>query len=350
VEAPPLTGKAAELEAKYEKMLASLKREIESSLPAIDEKKKSAFLDAAAALNESPSVEAGMTAAQVAEFKAARSLAESNVMECARALLGDLGSFLGSDKLDGKLMKASILVHGTPRRLAEFAQQGKAEVGLLESLFADEALMKQILEAGGALGGAYGKAMQIYTAILQASERARERGSIFQRLALGTSLEMDSPNPVERYLHYEKAYLDSELDPGFKDMTAWECRFITSGERGLNDLAWFRDMLRTYRPDHIRNPDYKWRYTRIVKSDFPYTSIRKDSELGTASGRARGLDAWRHEPSASRRGSIPRSPTGPCPIGRRPAGWSISAPGGRTPRVGWTSTWIRGPANFPTLT
>jgi hypothetical protein len=31
----------------------------------------------------------------------------------------------------------------------------------------------------------------------------------------------------------------------------------------IEDLEWMRGMLRNYRPDHIRNPDYKWRYCRI---------------------------------------------------------------------------------------
>ncbi|MGY8750274.1 MAG: hypothetical protein ACKVHR_19710, partial [Pirellulales bacterium] len=184
--------------------------------------------------------------------------------------------------------------------LAEFAQQGPAEEKLLEQLFADEALMKQILNAGGANGGEYGEAMQVYTAILAKSERAREVGSIFQRLALGTAIHMPwlldkekggvhnivyrtqtTVDQVERYLHYEKAYLAGELDPAFKDMNTWECRFITDDPYSDEDLAWTRKMMQNYRPDHITNPDYKWRYVRIVKSDVPYVSPTSDPALGT---------------------------------------------------------------------
>ena len=143
-------------------------------------------------------------------------------------------------------MKVAILRHATPRGLAEFAQQGSEEKALLDTLFADEALLKQILMSGGANGGEYGEAMQVYAAIREKSERAREVGSIFQRLALGTALHQpwlpgkekggvygivfgDNQAPdgqVARYLHYEKAYLADELDPAFKDMNAWECRYI----------------------------------------------------------------------------------------------------------------------------
>jgi hypothetical protein len=141
--------------------------------------------------------------------------------------------------------------------------------------------------------------MQVYTAILDASEKASKPG-ILQRLALGTALHMPwipgkdkgavpgivyrtqtKIDQVPRYLHYEKAYLNDELDPAFKDMTTWECRFITNSEYSNEDLEWMRKMMRNFRPDHITMPDSKWRYSRIVKSDVPYTSTRHDPTLGT---------------------------------------------------------------------
>ncbi|MCE9520212.1 MAG: hypothetical protein K8R87_11760, partial [Verrucomicrobia bacterium] len=277
------------LRAKYEAMLSSLSKEVVSSLPAIDEKKKAAFLEARTALASLEAPAMGSNAADVAKYKEALTQVEAKMMDSARALLADHGAFLGSDALDGKLVRISILTHGTPRGLAEFSQQGKAEEALLDKLFADEALMKQIAVAGGAMDGNYGKAMQTYAAILEKNERAREVGTIFQRLALGTSIALSCNDPVERYQHYEKAFLDGELDPAFKDMTPWLCRFITVGERGLDDLAWMRKMLRNYRPDHIRTSDYHWRYIRIVKSDMPYDSIRKDDDLGSKSQQALAL-------------------------------------------------------------
>jgi hypothetical protein len=144
--------------------------------------------------------------------------------------------------------------------------------------------MKDMLEAGGAMVGNYGPAMQIYTAIQQASPRARS--GILQRLALGTALRHASPikqrnavtetnaptvvDPVKRYLHYEKAYLDRELDPAFNNMTAWECRMIVNSEAPDHILAWGREMLRNYRPDHITTPDYGWRYSGAVRTDVAY--------------------------------------------------------------------------------
>jgi hypothetical protein len=71
-------------------------------------------------------------------------------------------------------------------------------------------------------------------------------------------------------MYYEKCFLEGELDPGFKDLTTWEYRFATDSPYSNEDLTWCRKMMRIYRPDHITNPDYKWRYARIVKTDVPY--------------------------------------------------------------------------------
>ena len=48
-------------------------------------------------------------------------------------------------------------------------------------------------------------------------------------------------------------------------------------------------MLRQFRPDHITNPDQKWRYTRVVKSDLPYCSTRHDPSLGLPQQQALAL-------------------------------------------------------------
>jgi len=210
--------------------------------------------------------------------------AQTNEFNAAQALLAELEPFLSNDKLDTALVKCVVLTEATPRGLAEFAQQGREQESLVEQLLADSALMKQMLEAGGAKAGKYGPAMQIYTAIQKNTPHAKN--GILQRLALGTSLEhavpiaqrnrADQPgaapvvDPVKRYLHYEKAYFDGELDPAFPNMTAWECRYITNADAPDHVLAWGRQMLRNYRPDHVRNPDYGWRYSGIVRTDVAY--------------------------------------------------------------------------------
>jgi hypothetical protein len=210
--------------------------------------------------------------------------AQNKELIAAKALMANVEPFLASDKRDPALVACAVLAGATPRGLAEFAQQGKEQESLVERLLADNALMKQMLEAGGARGGKYGQAMQIYDGIQKASPKAAT--GILQRLALGTALhhalpigqrnavaETNAPtivDPVKRYLHYEKAFLDGELDPAFKDMTAWECRMIVNSEAPDHILAWGREMLRNYRPDHIYASDYGWRYSGAVRTDVAY--------------------------------------------------------------------------------
>lgn len=211
----------------------------------------------------------------------------------ANVLLADVDSFLSSDKLDGKLAKCEVLAQATPRGLAAFAQQGREQEALVDKLLSDEKLMKEMLIAGGAKFGKYGRAMEIYTAILQASPKAGE--GVLQRLALATSLEhavaiqqsnakdhADAPatvDPIKRYQHYEKACLNGELDPAFKKLSTWEFRMVVDCDAPDEILAWGREMLRNYRPDHVLNPDYGWRYSAAVRTEVRYGSQNVKDDL-----------------------------------------------------------------------
>lgn len=218
--------------------------------------------------------------------QAALAQAQANELKAAEAILADLQPIIASDRLDSSLVRAAVLAKATPRGLAEFAQQGNEHAALVDQLLGDDALMKQMLLAGGADSGKYGPAMQVYTAIQKASPKARD--GVFQRLALATALEHAVPvkqnnaqtettaptivDPVKRYLHYEKAYLDGELDPAFKNFSVWEYRMVVDCDAPDSILAWGREMLRNYRPDHIYNPDYGWRYSGTVRTEVKYGS------------------------------------------------------------------------------
>ena len=207
-----------------------------------------------------------------------------------------LNQFLASDALDALLAKFVVLNDATPRGLAEFAQEGRERWMLVENLLADTDLMKRMLVADGAnaesLGRSgygparYGEAMKIYSDIKEASAKAAE--DILQRLALAISLEHAVPiaqanpaaatnapatiDPVKRYLHFEKAYLSGELDSAFNQLNTWELRMVVDGDEPDETLAWGREMLRNYRPDHIYNSNFGWRYVNIVTSDVKYGS------------------------------------------------------------------------------
>ncbi|HUT13166.1 MAG TPA: hypothetical protein VMY42_21940 [Thermoguttaceae bacterium] len=301
----PLTEAGQKLEARYSGQLKALQAEIEKALPKLDEQQKAAFLKAyqdeaaatAAELNAMRTqVGAKDPEAAAKAYRAAKealALAATSAQAPAKAMLTDLEKFLASDKLDAQLVKCNVLAEATPHGLAEFAQQGKEQEALVDTLLADGDLMKQMVIADGAKGGKYGQAMKIYTDIQKASTKAKD--GALQRLAQGISLEhavpiaqsnpraqTDAPatvDPVKRYLHYEKAFLDGELDPGFKDLTVWEYRMVVNGDEPDHILAWGREMLRNYRPDHISTSDYRWRYVKAVSTEVKYGSEDTKNDL-----------------------------------------------------------------------
>lgn len=256
-----------------QKELANWQNNREEGLEAL--KERQAALDAV--MVDEPKLKKDLELA-----KEALKNAQRNTLENFEQL--GLSTVLKSDKLDSKLVKFAVLNEATPKGLAAFAQQGKKQEQLVESLLLDTDLMKEMLIADGARGGKYGRAMEIYTDIQKASPKAKD--GALQRLALAVSLQhavptnqrnpnnaTDAPvavDPIKRYLSYEKAFLAGELDPAFKDFSTWEYRMVIYGQEPDEISDWGRQMLRNYRPDHIANPDYRWRYMASVRTDIPY--------------------------------------------------------------------------------
>lgn len=279
--------KAAKTDAEREaanKELAKWKADREAGLKALAERQAAldkAMQDEPRLSTGSKAAEDGLKNAQAAELAA------------ARELLKIASPFLNSEKLDAQLVLCAVLANATPRGLAAFAAQGKEQAASVTKLLADEALMTAMLVAGGPKDDNYGQAMAIYAAIQKASPKAKD--GLFQRLALAVSLEhavpitqnnpkaaADAPtmvDPVNRYLHFEKACLDGDLDPAFKTLSTWELRNVVNGDEPDAMLAWGRVMLRNYRPDHVLNPDYGWRYSRAVTTDVRYGSQNVKDDL-----------------------------------------------------------------------
>ena len=198
----------------------------------------------------------------------------------------NIDSPLSNSDLDAKLVLFVVLNQATPYSLAAFAEKSVYNKSLVDRLLSNPKLMRQMLVADGAKNGKFGEAMKIYETIQSKSSKAKE--GVLQKLALAISLEHAEPvkqrnpeaatsapetiDPVNRYLHYEKAYLNKELDPAFEYLNVWDYRMVVDGEEPDETLAWGREMLRNYRPDHISTSDYRWRYVALVKTDIPYGS------------------------------------------------------------------------------
>lgn len=238
---------------------------------------RQAKLDEAEA--QRPEIEADLAEARAALEAACRGTALA---------LENLGAetFLGSARLDADLARYQVLMEATPAGLAAFASKGNAERRLIDEMLADGDILVQMAVADGALESNYGRAMEIYSEIQDTSPKA-SRGAL-QRLALAIALEHATPrpqrnavgltdapehvDPVARYQHYEAAFLAEELDPAFDSHSVWDYRMVVDGEEPDEILAWGREMLRNYRPDHVVKDDYRWRYVDAVRTEVRYGS------------------------------------------------------------------------------
>lgn len=219
-----------------------------------------------------------------------------------------LKKFLTDDRSDTQFARFDILNAATPKGLATFAERGEEEAALIETMLADGDLLIRMVVADGAnpdpyagqgrnRGGAvppqYGAAMKIYTDIQAVSDKAFDAGSgsvsgVLERLALAIGLEHavpiqqsnpidrtdapDTVDPIKRYLHYEKAFEDGELDPSFAGLSTWELRNVVNGDEPDETLGWGRETLRNLRPDHVFRDDRTWRYVEVVRTEVRYGS------------------------------------------------------------------------------
>ena len=288
---------------RYTRMLNQLRTELAAKVPQPAPKLRQPCEAAARAVEAASKAVEKATKTRSKNIRAARARLKAAeavlVREKARMLemqkTLNVKAFLASEALDAKLVKYVVLRQATPEALAQFAGQGNKEEALISQLLANTDLMKQILVADGAKrkreGRSYGPAqygptMKIYTVIRKVSDKSSE--GVLQRLALAIALEhavpvsqqnpkasTDGPemiDPARRYLHYEKAYLAGELDPAFKGLTTWDLRMVVNGHEPDETLAWGRETLRNFRPDHVYQPSHAWRYVGIVSSDVKYGS------------------------------------------------------------------------------
>lgn len=270
--------------AHYAALLDAVRARIRAAVPQVDAAQRETFLAAHATVAQVPATPGAevmrLPPPRYADSNPAYAEAQAEALLAARALLPPLVDFLGGEALHDELALCALLHHATPSGLAEFAARGPEQARLLDELLADAALVRQIMEMGGAYEGKLGQALEIYSAIQAASEHARD--GFLRSFALGSALEHPEGNVEEEgksaaelmvamYLNYEQAYFAGELDPAFDSLTDFDYRFIIP-HRTVADVSWMREMMRNYRPDHIALDDYKWRYVRIVRTDIPYTS------------------------------------------------------------------------------
>jgi hypothetical protein len=201
-----------------------------------------------------------------------------------------------------KLLQAIVLVHGTAIELGDYACQSPEKKQRLQEFLENPELMHTVLVYAGPRGGRYGRFLDIFEEL----EAKRQQGyTVLPKLALAVALELAEPllafhkedeyrDPIERYFHYEQAYLNRELDPLFEFLSVWELRMAVNSDASNDELAWFRETIRNYRPQVAYMKDYKWRYVSIVKTDCYYQKFdRIDDYKQILSGGGKcGPRAW----------------------------------------------------------
>lgn len=278
--------KAAEARPDSDSEKAAILEKAKADLKAKTEKKKKATAGlekAKAKAKEARAKEPSLVKEQEAASKALQQ-AKADLAKAYYALGVD--SFLAGEDMREQLLKYIVITEATPRGLAEFGQKGSKQVALIQALLASPDLMEKMLVADGAKDGHYGQAMEILTTIYEKYPKSKE--GVLGNLALAISVEHATPvplrnatglkdapefaDPVKRYKAYESAYLNGELDPGFKEQDSYNLRMVVSGEEPDEISVWGRKMLSNYRPDHITTDDYRWRYVATVKTDVRYGS------------------------------------------------------------------------------
>jgi hypothetical protein len=183
---------------------------------------------------------------------------------------------------DSLLVQYTILNKITSKRAAAWCQQGTEESErLLRLLLHSVELQRRMLLAGGAADGNYSQAMQLYEQIVESQQSREDQDAVLERLALAVALELCAPltmfgnnkiiiDPLQRYIHYEQAYLFGELDAAFSQFTVRELRMVVNSDADNDQLGWCRESLQNYRPDHVTTDSVEWRYCEVVRSDVKY--------------------------------------------------------------------------------
>lgn len=172
---------------------------------------------------------------------------------------------------------------GGPKKLADWcaSRPEPQQESLDQILFHDIDTLRKFFHGGCPRDGDYGKAAWFYKNILKQMQDPND--PVLQRLAVAVALQLATPpeskvakwsiNPVQRFKHYEHAYLNGDLDPVFSQFTVWQLRFAVDCDASDDELTWGRDCIRNYRPEFCFIVDERqWRYCRIVKSDVGYSN------------------------------------------------------------------------------
>lgn len=140
-----------------------------------------------------------------------------------------------------------------------FAKAGETNQRFLMWLLNNSRAMGMYLKSDPPSQGEYLNSLKIWNEIYHADPGSRS--GIYLKLAIGTCLAHATPiecfgergviDPVSRYAHFKTAHLNDKLFTSFNSLSVWEYRKVVDSQASDLELAWAREMLRTFRPDLV---------------------------------------------------------------------------------------------------
>jgi len=182
-------------------------------------------------------------------------------------------------------------------KLGAFAKADAANRSLLGWLLADTAALDLLLEGAVPLQLAARdrnelrlsvNTLEILSRIVAADADAK--AGLPLRLALATSLAPPGTgapgaghggpvDPVARYKHFKEAHAAGELVPSFPNLGIWELQKVVQSGASNEDLAWGRQMIRSFRPDLltdemvVNSTSFVWRRNAPPKF-YPFKGMK----------------------------------------------------------------------------
>ncbi|CAB9516926.1 Sulfatase-modifying factor enzyme 1 [Seminavis robusta] len=296
--APPGSDETGEYSGPwFSAWFDEIKEKVEALMPSLEDSQRQALLEAGKNLQEATkdtynALSLLPTALELERGvpKEPEPLAIHEAVQEARQAFSDVATDILDGKLDDVLegldldnmevLQWLVFIQGTPTRLGSYCHEATDEqiANLIKLMKGEDVpILKQMMLSGGAKGGNYGKACEIYNEI---GAKMNTDKSILPKLQMAVALELCEPlaifdtttavDAVERYFDYEKAYLDGMLDPAFEHFSVWELRMVVDSDASNEELRWCREFMFTYRPDILYMGDQRWRYSSIVKTDVRY--------------------------------------------------------------------------------
>ena len=215
--------------------------------------------------------------------------------DATRLSEADLKSLLKQPLLNAALVQRQFIAKAGADSLATFAKADPASKKFLTWLLRNTTAMELCLEAATPTGLKAREentwtlpsgTLELWKKLFATDPDAKD--GIYLKLAIATALAPPGKvnigaggaatpaDPLVRYNHFKAAYMNKELVPSFANLTVWDYTKIVSSGASDADLAWGREMIRTFRPD-LGATEMVVDMTGLVwrrNSPVPYTNMK----------------------------------------------------------------------------